>query len=455
MRLSRESLDLLLTPEYREYKGLKAKNFDGDGLGCFFIIILHLALIGLLGLVLRLNKRDDWAALYAAGVLIPYCWAPVIWLVLGLGIDDWFKKVYRSRSEKSDKFQRLKHFQQFFPDAERLVNEQVQEYCRSGVRRLVSELRKALRGTTDYQTAIDALEWNHRFLADSQKARNGNYLDLRTYVSFLEEADVHFEQDLGIHAPKKSDFGSKTTANKFYKRKQTYSGHGNILGINDPISPSTTDISNHQRTQQSDRSVRPTRQENSSTAIPQHDVPTAPPTTQVQPVVERKLENTAFPGEPVIVLPPRSSGSPRLFHAPPDYYVELADRRTEIGRKGEKFVMELERSRILNDLGSSYLKRLIHKALEADGFGYDIESIENNRKIYIEVKTTVGSKRAGIVFTHTEFSAMEKKKSAYYLYRVFNFDTESGKGDFKVYRGRDEILANFDISYQNYVLTHK
>lgn len=56
-------------------------------------------------------------------------------------------------------------------------------------------------------------------------------------------------------------------------------------------------------------------------------------------------------------------------------------------------------------------------------------------KIYIEVKTTLGSERSGFYITSNELLKSEQEKENYFLYRVYNFDMKKGCGEVSVRRG--------------------
>jgi hypothetical protein len=115
MRLSRELIDAIASPQYRDYKKLQGKNFDGEGFGCLLVFVLQLLLIAIFGLIFGFRSLEEWASLYAFGIFVPPCWLPVGWLVNGAGLDDWYHKKYRSRSEQSHAYLRLQHYKQIFP----------------------------------------------------------------------------------------------------------------------------------------------------------------------------------------------------------------------------------------------------------------------------------------------------------------------------------------------------
>ena len=75
----------------------------------------------------------------------------------------------------------------------------------------------------------------------------------------------------------------------------------------------------------------------------------------------------------------------------PEQRAQEAARRTEIGAKGENFVLEKEREKI-NIYSTRKMDYPIHQSIISDEFGYDILSHdEEGNDIYIEVKTTTRS----------------------------------------------------------------
>lgn len=112
----------------------------------------------------------------------------------------------------------------------------------------------------------------------------------------------------------------------------------------------------------------------------------------------------------------------------PEQRAKQAERLAEIGNKGELFIMEFERIK-LKELGTDNAKYPKHVALESSSYGYDILSIDENKKeLFIEVKSTTrqrddyGAKRF-FLSTH-EFDVYKENDSQYKLYRVYNVENE-------------------------------
>ena len=144
-----------------------------------------------------------------------------------------------------------------------------------------------------------------------------------------------------------------------------------------------------------------------------------------------------------------------IIKASPEFYKQLADKKMEIGFKGELLVLEYERQRIIEE-GENPKNKIRHISVEdGDGFGYDICSFENGKEIYIEVKTTTGSFWSNLFFTQNEYSKMDKYGEQYYLYRVCRFDLESNQGELFIFKGKDFIIKYFNFESKVYVLTEK
>lgn len=94
-----------------------------------------------------------------------------------------------------------------------------------------------------------------------------------------------------------------------------------------------------------------------------------------------------------------------------------------LGERGERWVMELERSE-LRALGRTDLAERVEwtSGEKGDGFGYDVSSFEpDGQPIQIEVKTTNFGPRAPFHVTKNEVAKSEDLADTYRLYRVFEF----------------------------------
>ena len=100
----------------------------------------------------------------------------------------------------------------------------------------------------------------------------------------------------------------------------------------------------------------------------------------------------------------------------------------KLGDRGEKIVMDLEKSRLSNAGRNDLANKIKRVSLKSDAFGYDIVSFdENGIERYIEVKATrsnVGI--ANFFFTANELLTAQKIKN-YYIYMVYEVTTEEPK----------------------------
>jgi hypothetical protein len=98
-------------------------------------------------------------------------------------------------------------------------------------------------------------------------------------------------------------------------------------------------------------------------------------------------------------------------------------RNRQLGTAGEKFVMEVERRRLVT-LERPDLARKVRwvAAEDGDGAGYDVLSFApDGAERLIEVKTTNGSARTPFFLTRNERAVAEARADAWRLYRVHLF----------------------------------
>lgn len=137
-----------------------------------------------------------------------------------------------------------------------------------------------------------------------------------------------------------------------------------------------------------------------------------------------------------------------------EFWAEIAKRKKEIGDIGELIVLQYEREKVTREYGKSYRSKVIHVAKEiGDGLGYDIQSYKDERKIFIEVKTTTGKLYNNLFITDNELQVMYELDDRYYLYRVSELDENLGHYKLDIYKGREEIERAFDVVPHEYVLS--
>lgn len=109
-----------------------------------------------------------------------------------------------------------------------------------------------------------------------------------------------------------------------------------------------------------------------------------------------------------------------------DFVRRDADNR-ELGRRGEEFVLELERRRLQDLEGRADLAKKVEwvSQTRGDGLGYDIRSfVASGDDRLIEVKTTGLGKYFPFVVTTNEVQCSQHFDRVYSLYRVFDFSRE-------------------------------
>ena len=119
-----------------------------------------------------------------------------------------------------------------------------------------------------------------------------------------------------------------------------------------------------------------------------------------------------------------------------------------IGKSGEYWAIIHEKER-LSKLGISFEVR--HSSVhDGDGIGYDILSVENDGVTprYIEVKTTTGGVTQPFFYTDNELQFSEQNHKHYYVYRVYNFKTETEPADLLIICGSLKYLNGRPVSYK-------
>ena len=116
-----------------------------------------------------------------------------------------------------------------------------------------------------------------------------------------------------------------------------------------------------------------------------------------------------------------------------------------LGNFGEQLVLKYELEK-LKKLGSK--KEPEYVAFTDDSQGFDILSFdENDKEIYIEVKTTTQSCEANFFITANELRKSIEAKEKYRLYRVYNYNEENDTGKFREFQGSLESLCTEPVVY--------
>ncbi|MBO8161743.1 MAG: DUF3427 domain-containing protein [Thermosipho sp. (in: Bacteria)] len=133
------------------------------------------------------------------------------------------------------------------------------------------------------------------------------------------------------------------------------------------------------------------------------------------------------------------------FHARHINFSENDTRNKELGKAGELQVLEYERQYLIDSGRQDLAEKVFHTSyIEGDGAGYDILSYTAEGELkYIEVKTTSGGKGTPFILTLNELAFSQQHSKNYYLYRVYEFNKETGKGKFYVLKG--SVSENFNL----------
>ncbi|MEH6345197.1 MAG: DUF3883 domain-containing protein [Bermanella sp.] len=106
-----------------------------------------------------------------------------------------------------------------------------------------------------------------------------------------------------------------------------------------------------------------------------------------------------------------------------DYLAQEAVNQA-LGLKGEEYVLNYEKARLILAGKETLADKIEHLSLEDDRYGYDIHSYSNNgQDRLIEVKTTNYDRYTRFYVSPNELNVSNKRGQDYHLYRVFNFST--------------------------------
>lgn len=144
----------------------------------------------------------------------------------------------------------------------------------------------------------------------------------------------------------------------------------------------------------------------------------------VAPIVPAKIDFAKFVNTEGPISTDLNLKEP-LFRPIKINYLEREQSNRILGEQGEKLVIEYEKWRLQKRGQTKLINQIkwISKTL-GDGAGYDILSKnEDGSDRFIEVKATKRSKETPIYLTKTELAFSDKNHSNFFLYRVFNLDS--------------------------------
>lgn len=128
------------------------------------------------------------------------------------------------------------------------------------------------------------------------------------------------------------------------------------------------------------------------------------------------------------------------------------------GDMGELIVIEIEKRRFRAMNREDLIPKITHVSNKKDGLGYDIISTDvdeedNEKEIYIEVKTTSGNIDMPFFVSSREVKISNQLGIAYYIYRLFNLQEKSAVVDYYIIQGA--LGENFNLEPTNYRATIK
>lgn len=148
-------------------------------------------------------------------------------------------------------------------------------------------------------------------------------------------------------------------------------------------------------------------------------------------------------------------GTPKGKRKGRKHSIENDIKNKGLGYIGERLVLNLEKERVLEQLGEEYVVKIEHTSEIDDEKGYDIlswEKLDNGDIVekYIEVKATEGGKSTQFFISSGEVKFSKENKEQYYLYRVYNYDKKTGDAKYFVQKG--SIEENYSLVPKNYAV---
>lgn len=451
MELPREPLNKLSNLDYEELKSLRRKENLFRLIFCGTASLLSLTLYCYLVFLLYNSLSRDWLA--CLPIILFYSFILLIGAVIEY-YPEFFDYIFRNTGLRL----KIKDLETKFSVIEKQVFEQLRTYVQSDAKKLIRQLKRDFSNRKNCENLADSFLKNDSFVSDAGELLSSSQLK-KQYLRILKEEKVSVEDGL-IKLPPQPE--NQNTSQPIFTKTKT-GWWKNYRNYNNPLSLKI-------ETDRSPRPFTPTPNKPKEPEIKKADSPETETTefSRQRPIRSDSKNATAAPKrgtkpkaskttreakEPVKVKTPRQG---RIFQPSEDYYRRVADRRMEIGKKGELFVMEHEKQRLILEEGADYSSKLEHSSVvRGDGLGYDILSYENDKEIYIEVKTTTGKFSSNVFFTENEFNTMSRYVERYYLYRVYEFNEETNIGQIIIFKGKEMIESYFDFSPKVYVLTQK
>ena len=497
--ISEERLNLLSSERYKYYLTLKQRKDSWQTL--FWWITFSILLISLSFIIFFLVTRVLGDSKYCVGAILVFFTIGFINTIFEGEFDAPYSKIFNYFFSKTETEAEITELKTHFDLVERqfeLIEKQIEEDAILILSKIEVETRKRNRENRNISNDLRfKRKWQPCYEKNLETVKNNCELNSEAYRLAEENVKyLKFDKEKLRHFLKLRDdlsnpflqyYWLSTKINSFYG-KPLISNHRSTNPLTNKKDSSVSPSQNVNENNQSDKkqSVNPIDKnkysiDNDSSNVQnptilnktynksnEKPVQTNKQNTEIirlpKSSIEHDIKQPGFDFEsPKVNLRnpdeiPVKKSTPkyqRIIKTSPEFYLKVADKKMDVGKKGELLVMEYEKQR-LTDEGESVEKRLRHTSVEdGDGYGYDICSSENGKKIFIEVKTTTGSFWSNLFFTQNEFDVMNKYNEEYYLYRVCNFDTDTNLGELFVFKGKEMITSFFEFQSKVYVLTDK
>ncbi|MBC7797915.1 MAG: DUF3883 domain-containing protein [Pyrinomonadaceae bacterium] len=472
MKLSYEFLDQLKTVEYDLYKFRKVRDYTN--IGCLLAFFIQLFLILIVAFIINQSNHLGLIINIAFGFFFgffhPFSYIPLGILMLSISfLFNYFQS--KTSGYKQHEISKVK-----FPPIEAQVKNQLTNYIDTGFERIIVEMNKRL---FHYESVLELnkiLRANDLFIQDARKTlRHFGVIESKfdlyqeKYNKIINNPKAWYEEQLKVELDKrKLQESQRRIIEQAQKARQNTGNNENVVNElfpNGRLKRESSQASNNDEEKQfidnglnKGNGEKTSNQNLSTTQNNAEGEYNELRPFRLRPIQDDVETKSDLVEEAQFELPKEKKSRKRAsaIKVSAEFWEKLAKKKTSIGKKGELLAMEYERRRLKKISGEEYLKYLEHSSLKVgDGLGYDITSIENEVKIYIEVKTTTRSFESNLFITQNELEVMKEIQEAYYLYRIFEFDETNNSGRLIIFRGEKEITSYFNFAPQSYILEPK
>jgi len=139
-----------------------------------------------------------------------------------------------------------------------------------------------------------------------------------------------------------------------------------------------------------------------------------------------------------------------IFNGSITNHMQNNKENKRIGDLGELFVIQLEKEKLIQANKPKIAKKVAHHAKDiGDGLGYDVLSFDvEGNQMFIEVKATKSTKNTPFFITRNELERSKQEQDNFFIYRVYNFNDETLKGDVLILQGDASNLCVEAVNYK-------